>query len=76
MPMNQAILFTGSVSSGGANQSADVMAIQRQFNSLLKLPRVQLAIDGRCGARTCGMISAFRRACLACSVPLAGWNQP
>jgi hypothetical protein len=69
MPINQTIFITGSVGSGGANQSTDVMAIQQQLNGLMNPPRVQLAIDGRCGPKTCGMIADFQRCVLGVQRP-------
>ncbi len=69
MPINQTIFITGSVGSGGANQSTDVMAIQRQLNGLMNPPRVQLAVDGRCGPKTCGMIADFQKSVLGLQRP-------
>ena len=55
------ISIRGSVGYKGQNISADVMAVQKRLNELMKAPRVALAVDGRSGPKTEGMILDFQK---------------
>lgn len=58
------ISIRGSVGWKGQNMSADVMAVQKRLNELMKAPRVALAVDGRSGPKTEAMILDFQKSAM------------
>ncbi len=61
MPINKTVSILRSVGKGGANQEADVSAIQEQLNDQMNPPRKRLEVDGKSGPLTIGMIRDFQR---------------
>jgi len=64
MPIYSSIGIIGSVGKNGKNDPADVRAVQQRLNDLMNPPRVRLAVDGKCGRLTRGMIRDFQRSVL------------
>ena len=61
MPINKTVAIQRSVGRGGSNGEADVRAIQEQLNGQMNPPRRKLAVDGKVGPMTIGMIRDFQR---------------
>lgn len=61
MPISSSISIRGSVGWHAKNDAADVRLIQTRLNDLMRSPRVKLAVDGRSGPKTEGMILDFQK---------------
>lgn len=61
MVITSSIGITGAVGRGGRNLPMDVSTIQQRLNELMGNSRQHLAVDGRVGPKTNGMIADFQR---------------
>lgn len=64
MPIYSTIFIEASVGRGGRNKHPDVVTVQQRLNELMHPPRVPLAVDGKSGPKTKGMIRDFQRSVL------------
>lgn len=64
MPIYSSIGISGSVGRSGKNDPFDVRTVQQRLNDLMHAPRVPLAVDGKSGPKTRGMIRDFQHSVL------------
>lgn len=69
MPIYSSIGIMGSVGKGGKNGLLDVQAVQKRLNELMGTSRKPLAVDGKCGPKTIGMIMDFQKNVLGFQFP-------